>query len=158
MPPRMSDKPKPMTGAERERRRMARLRDRANGFDRAVAALVDIANGVPDAQSYARAALLGHPPDPPDYSGPRAVSAAPDLTGQRFGRLTVRERAPTQVTPNGHTFVQWWCSCDCGAQWVRVRAAHLRCGATQSCGCLHRERVTGNHFRRDAARRNRVEM
>lgn len=56
-----------------------------------------------------------------------------DLTGQRFGRLTVLERAPK---PSKQTY--WLCSCDCGNQ-ATVRGSNLRCGKTKSCGCLHDE-------------------
>ena len=52
-----------------------------------------------------------------------------DLTGQRYGRLTVL--APAENT-GGRT--AWLCRCDCGAEVV-VRAQHLRTGHTKSCGC-----------------------
>ncbi len=58
-----------------------------------------------------------------------------DLTGQRFGRLTVIERAGTKY---GH--VMWRCVCDCGNQ-VFPLSGDLRRGKTQSCGCLHREHI-----------------
>jgi len=52
-----------------------------------------------------------------------------DITGQRFGRLTVTERAENR---NG---VAWWkCTCDCG-KVTEVRGAVLRNGHTKSCGC-----------------------
>ena len=56
-----------------------------------------------------------------------------DLTGQRFGRLTVSKR---NGIADGHA--AWECSCDCGNQ-VTVNGRNLRSGATQSCGCLHNE-------------------
>lgn len=62
-----------------------------------------------------------------------------DLTGQRFGRLTVVERAGNYVSPNkkqAHSL--WLCACDCG-NTVIVRASQLKSRGTQSCGCLHRE-------------------
>ena len=59
-----------------------------------------------------------------------------DLTGQKFGRLTVRGRAP-----NRDKRVRWICVCDCGK--VRtVLAWHLTQGDTQSCGCLRDEIVS----------------
>lgn len=58
-----------------------------------------------------------------------------DLTGQRFGRLTVLSRAE-----NRGKSVYWNCVCDCGSS-VTVRASGLRRGTCQSCGCLHKERV-----------------
>jgi hypothetical protein len=51
-----------------------------------------------------------------------------DLTGQRYGRLTVKHRLGQS----------WLCVCDCGKE-KRVLQLSLRSGATQSCGCLARE-------------------
>lgn len=53
-----------------------------------------------------------------------------DLTGQRFGMLTVLERA-------GHkrNRVAWRCRCDCGKE-VIVCALDLRNGSKKSCGCM----------------------
>lgn len=58
-----------------------------------------------------------------------------DLTGQRFGRLTVIERAGTQC---GH--VMWRCVCDCGNQ-VLSPSGDLRKGKTKSCGCAKKKRA-----------------
>lgn len=49
-----------------------------------------------------------------------------DLTGQRFGRLTV-------IKYVGES--QWLCKCDCGNETI-VDRGHLRTGHTKSCGCL----------------------
>lgn len=57
-----------------------------------------------------------------------------DLTGQRFGRLTVIER--TENDKSRH--ICWRCRCDCGKAVV-VSNSKLRSGHTQSCGCLNRE-------------------
>lgn len=57
-----------------------------------------------------------------------------DLTGQRFGRLTVVEKS----TPDKHGTMRWLCLCDCGTQKV-VRGDKLRTGEVMSCGCLQRE-------------------
>ena len=57
-----------------------------------------------------------------------------DLTGQRFGRLTVIERAKN--TKNNKA--QWLCECDCGNKKV-VSAANLKNGGTISCGCRSKE-------------------
>lgn len=56
-----------------------------------------------------------------------------DLTGKRFGRLTVIDRAK-----NYRQQVQWNCVCDCGKKTV-VRALYLRNGMTKSCGCYKSE-------------------
>ena len=56
-----------------------------------------------------------------------------DLTGQRFGRLTVIRRDESRKKA-----AYWLCRCDCGKEKV-VQGCHLRSGATVSCGCLHME-------------------
>ena len=55
-----------------------------------------------------------------------------DMTGQRFGRLTVIEKLPTD--PNAKC-ATWRCVCDCGNERV-VRGIALRRGECVSCGCL----------------------
>ncbi len=59
-----------------------------------------------------------------------------DLTGERFGRLTVIGLA--ERGRNGRTL--WLCRCDCGMETI-VFANNLRRGSTQSCGCIHKERT-----------------
>ena len=57
-----------------------------------------------------------------------------DITGQRFGRLTVIEN----VGRDKHRQVIWRCKCDCGKETI-IRGYSLRSGNTQSCGCLQDE-------------------
>lgn len=52
-----------------------------------------------------------------------------DITGRKFGRLTVKEYAGK----NNAGRVLWRCQCDCGNE-VIVASANLRNGHTQSCG------------------------
>lgn len=52
-----------------------------------------------------------------------------DLTGQRYGQLTVL--APAE---NIGSMTAWRCRCDCGKETV-VMTGHLRNGQTTSCGC-----------------------
>ncbi len=52
-----------------------------------------------------------------------------DLTGQRFGKLVVIDRAPSS-----RRRANWNCLCDCGATRV-ARTANLRSSRTRSCGC-----------------------
>lgn len=57
-----------------------------------------------------------------------------DLTGQRFGRLTIIERAGGLSGKSA----KWLCRCDCGNEKVTTRQKLIR-GDVQSCGCLQRE-------------------
>lgn len=56
-----------------------------------------------------------------------------DLTGQRFGRLVVTEKADRKSN-----MTYWNCLCDCGAT-VQVRRDHLLDGSISSCRCFSRE-------------------
>jgi hypothetical protein len=58
------------------------------------------------------------------------MGRALDLTGQRFGELTVINRTGTK---NGYAV--WRCQCSCDAE-VEVRSNDLKKGKQQSCGCL----------------------
>lgn len=60
--------------------------------------------------------------------------------GTRFGRLTVIGEAEPAVQPSGKVVRRLECGCDCGNK-VGVRVYHLLNGNTQSCGCLHTEKV-----------------
>ena len=63
-----------------------------------------------------------------------------DLTGQKFGRLTVIERAEDYISPKGQHSTRWFCSCECGnPNLILVRAGALKNGNTKSCGCLDSE-------------------
>lgn len=61
-----------------------------------------------------------------------------DLTGQKFGRLTVVERAEDYVSPKGYKASRWLCQCDCGNE-VIVRKSDLISQRTLSCGCYGKE-------------------
>lgn len=63
------------------------------------------------------------PPVGRDYSAQRL-----DLTGRRFGQLTVLKPAE-----NIGSMTAWLCRCDCGKE-LAVMTAHLRSGQ-MSCGC-----------------------
>lgn len=57
-----------------------------------------------------------------------------DITGQKFGRLTVTGKS-VRLSLAG---ALWECSCDCGGTTV-VNSLKLRTGKTQSCGCYRKE-------------------
>lgn len=54
-----------------------------------------------------------------------------DLTGQRFGRLTVVKR----VENNKHGHAKWLCQCECGKHII-VCGYSLKNNNTKSCGCF----------------------
>ena len=60
-------------------------------------------------------------------------NAFEDLTGKKFGKLTVINYAGKDNQKNSI----WNCQCDCEAKTIiQVRTADLKRGKTQSCGCL----------------------
>ena len=61
-----------------------------------------------------------------------------NLTGKRFGKLTVLYRAEDYIQPSGQHKKMWHCKCDCGNE-CDVRAADLKTGNTRSCGCVQKE-------------------
>lgn len=56
-----------------------------------------------------------------------------DLTGQKFGKLTVIEIDEKLSLQNKRIF--WKCKCDCG-NYYSTGSSNLVTGATKSCGCL----------------------
>ena len=59
-----------------------------------------------------------------------------DLTGNKYGRLTVIEFAGNNKQHNS----MWKCKCDCGKEVV-LRGYSLTSGHTQSCGCYNIEKI-----------------
>lgn len=59
-----------------------------------------------------------------------------DLTGHKYGRLTVLNESTPAAYPR-----KWDCLCECGNNKT-ILGASLRNGRTQSCGCLNKEQVT----------------
>lgn len=70
------------------------------------------------------------------------MGAPIDLTGQRFGRLTVIELLPERKNKKRY----WKCKCDCG-NYKKIDTASLRGGHTKSCGCLEEEN-RNNHIKK----------
>lgn len=60
-----------------------------------------------------------------------------DLTGSKFGRLTVVRRGPN----NNQRKPRWECSCECGGAALAT-SSNLKKWSSQSCGCLQRERTS----------------
>jgi len=59
-----------------------------------------------------------------------------DITGMKFGRLTVSKHIGRGSKKSRNHF--WLCLCDCGAS-VSVNGSCLRRGATKSCGCYQKD-------------------
>lgn len=71
-----------------------------------------------------------------------------DLTGEKFGNLTVIRRANNKHDGKGRPVVTWECVCDCG-NTTNVSSQKLRTGHTKSCGCLQNvkpEDYVGHNF------------
>lgn len=57
-----------------------------------------------------------------------------DLTGRKFGYLTVISRADDYVMQNSrYTMSRWNCECECG-EHIIVTSGHLKTNHTRSCG------------------------
>ena len=72
-------------------------------------------------------------------------SNAKDITGQKFGRLTVVKRAGTKDNQ-----AMWLCRCDCGNEII-VQGGNLRNGNTKSCGCYQRDMSREVHTRHNGS-------
>lgn len=70
------------------------------------------------------------------------MSRAVDLTGRRFGKLQVIERAGVNLVDSR---AMWKCRCDCG-EVKRISSKGLLNGYTKSCGCLAKPNLIGERF------------
>ena len=70
------------------------------------------------------------------------MSTLKDITGQKFGRLTVIKRVPNQRVAT----TRWLCRCECG-KIKEFDKNNLVNGHTASCGCYSREIITNNKYR-----------
>ena len=62
-----------------------------------------------------------------------------DLTGQRFGRLVVIEKAEDKIY-SGQKFISWLCQCDCGNTTI-AQTGNLKNGRVSSCGFYKKEKT-----------------
>lgn len=65
-----------------------------------------------------------------------------DLTGQKFGRLTVLYRNGS----NKKGLVIWHCKCDCGNECDKLGIRLVK-GVCKSCGCYRKDYARENHIK-----------
>lgn len=70
-----------------------------------------------------------------------------NITGMKFGKLTVLERDYEYEQTHGTNSSYWKCQCDCG-KIKTIRRASLINGDTQSCGCMRAKDLIGQKFGR----------
>lgn len=71
-----------------------------------------------------------------------------DLTGQRFGKLSVIREGQGKYTQGGNRKVTWVCVCDCNPdKEFEVCACDLKNGHTKSCGCWNKEKAKLSKFK-----------
>jgi len=73
-----------------------------------------------------------------------------ELSGQRFGRLTVINQAD-----NKSGRVCWNCKCECGNTKI-ISAKTLLNGGTQSCGCLRQQMIAQKNTKHGKSIRGQV--
>ena len=84
------------------------------------------------------------------------VKVKKDLIGQKYGRLTVIDRAEDYISPSGDHVACWLCKCDCGNEKV-VKGSSLKRGNTKSCGCLARE-ISSESLRKRNKKENKYKF
>lgn len=72
-----------------------------------------------------------------------------DITGYKYGRLTVVKYSHTDKSKAYKTY--WLCSCECGGKRV-VSKNDLIANRTRSCGCLQRERTLAKNVKHNATK------
>jgi hypothetical protein len=70
-----------------------------------------------------------------------------DLTGKRFGKLTIIKEVPKEERKNPR-HVEWLCQCDCGNTHT-VISNLLTKEKTKSCGCLRWEKAQMTGIKND---------
>lgn len=66
------------------------------------------------------------------------IKVKKDLTGMKFGRLTVLSQAE-DIKGKNRNYAAWLVQCDCGSDPFVTRGFSLSSGITKSCGCLQKE-------------------
>lgn len=61
-----------------------------------------------------------------------------NLIGNKYGLLTVIDKADDEITSKGYRIKKWLCKCECG-KLIVTRGASLKSGHTKGCGQKHRK-------------------
>ena len=65
-----------------------------------------------------------------------------DLTGQKFGQLTViKQNGFSEKNKYGSRYAKWLCKCDCGTYCERTTDVLKRSRNNHSCGCIAKEHL-----------------
>lgn len=78
-----------------------------------------------------------------------------DLTGMRFGRLTVIGRVEDHIYPSGKHRPKWKCKCDCGNE-IETTGNNLKNGDTKSCGCAHHDMLVKRNYKHGISDRHPI--
>lgn len=65
-----------------------------------------------------------------------------DLTGQRFGLLSVEREVEPGKYASGQLMHRWLCRCDCG-NTIITASRNLLSGGSTSCGCSRKANIKG---------------
>lgn len=78
------------------------------------------------------------------------IKVREDLTGKKFGKLTVVKQIEDYVGKNNRKESQWLCVCSCPEKnMVKVTRSNLKTGNTKSCGCLIKNNTNKARVRED---------
>lgn len=93
----------------------------------------------PELIEYIHQCRMGnHKHQPHETPTPQDHKPRKDLTGKRYGRLTVTKYLGITRWGKKSTVSLWQCDCDCGNK-IEVQAPRLTRGNTRSCGCLRKD-------------------
>lgn len=72
--------------------------------------------------------------------GKSILKKAIDISGRRYGKLTVVRRADDRFDKKGNIRTVYLCKCDCGNETITY-ASNLTSGHSKSCGCEQKENL-----------------
>lgn len=78
-----------------------------------------------------------------------------DLTGQKFGLLTVVGEGSGRLNKRGYKDRTWICQCECG-NVVEKPSVNFAYGKNQSCGCLKHKMVVEHYY--ELHKKNQIDI